>query len=275
VSANACGSDPALLIDLPATERAELEGALSRGAVVVRYDACRLEVLPACEAPASYAYQGVSVKRERMTIDNSGGLGTRLGLGGRGAGGAVSVDDRFDVDLGLVGQYQLESSSTSRAQLRGACQGATHVVERAQVGAFALFASSGGSGEVDVGAPAGSAAAGLSHRRALVHHDGDLDACQSARRTDPAPPANCSAPLRVALEPLIDAPAPVNVARARRVNPTPQPQYVEPQPPSRSQPVVRNHHDRPARFVPPGHAKGHHRPKKHPGRGRGWKRPHD
>jgi hypothetical protein len=52
-----------LIVEWPSADRGELENALERGVVVVRYTGCEIELLTRCTAPGNYTYDAFTPKK--------------------------------------------------------------------------------------------------------------------------------------------------------------------------------------------------------------------
>ena len=125
-------------------DRGQLEAlARNRGVVVVQASGCAMRVLPACIAPGSYRYASVTPRQERLRIggadpgaaDDAPELARWLASGGD-----------LRVDMTIVGRW--EAPSTVRVdELRGACDGATHVVSSLALGAFTNVSAEGAGAE--------------------------------------------------------------------------------------------------------------------------------
>ncbi len=169
---------------LSADERTELELALGRGAVVVAYDCRTLRVLKDCRAEGEYSYLGTSLQEQALQISAAD---TELNLPrspvtlSRGTGAAAISD--VELRVALVGKRTASAPTAWRADLRGDCAGATHFVRAAQVGAFTLRAGT---------APEALATGGA------------LDACRVPTESAARPRADCAAPIRLELRPILD-----------------------------------------------------------------------
>src|SRR5581483_1799279 len=98
-----------------------------------------------------------------------------------------------------VGERRTLKPSALRAELQGNCDGATHFVRGAMVGAYAVDQGKKGQmrGALDVfGAAAGGAAGSSSTTR---FHNGEVSNCQGAQVNDQTPPNQCGALVRLEL----------------------------------------------------------------------------
>ncbi len=203
-----------LVVDWDAETRVDLEVAMKRGVAVMALDAQGPHLLD-CNMPGDYTFMGATRKERVVRLLNGSEVAANLPL--RGAGIAASLEGEFsrgatlDVALSMVGKTTTAARRANRSQLRGECEGATHIVRSATLGAFAM--STGTQSKIrtaaelfDYGAKAGSESS-----REIHNTDGDLEACKTSSPNAEAPPARCGAPLRLELAPVMgdadDSPA--------------------------------------------------------------------
>jgi TPR repeat protein len=201
--AGKCGGDKRqaepMIVEWPSTERAKLESTARKGAVVVRYVGCEMEILSQCEVKGGYVWSPTVRKRERVSIKDSDSLHAALPLGAVSLEGKLASAGELNVDMTLVGRYELGRGNVRADELKGSCAGATHVVSAMTAGAFRFFAgaSLAASGEAKgFGAAAGGS---TSHARETLNEDGSESACNTATTTDKSPPAACGAIVRLEL----------------------------------------------------------------------------
>lgn len=178
-----------------------IASGLRRGAVLVDYDATGLRVLPDCTADATYTFSGSAPEPVRKVF--SGALAAELPLTGS------HIEARVETELSrgallvlegvISGTYTL-AHVPSRAELRGACAQATHVMVSAMVGAFRLGLDRKSTRESVVG-PVGAAAIETRPFQMLVA-SGERPACEAASPGSTTPPRGCDALVRIALDPL-------------------------------------------------------------------------
>ena len=212
-----------LAIDLPSSERAELERAIMQKAVVlVDYDGTRLRLLPACSPvrlqgifESSFRYEGVTTKEDVVRMADTDSVRARLPLSGpllaAKLEGELARGSSLDLGLVTVGRFVANTKAVHKPDLPRECATATHFVTAATVGAFAMSvgsrATARAAAEIFGAGTAGASASTKSH----LTRDGSLDACKNARLLEPAPPEGCRALLELALAPL----DPRRLARAR------------------------------------------------------------
>ena len=145
-----------LVVDWEAHQRADMEEAMHDGVAVVAYDCKSLRLLKGCSVDGSYGFVGVSKKEEVVQLENADELRANLPAFGthfaKEFGAEMDRGSTVDVAMILVGKKRTTVQHAAREALRGgaACEGATHFLRGAFVGAFAL--ALGTKGKVDVAA---------------------------------------------------------------------------------------------------------------------------
>lgn len=206
-----------LIIEWPAHDRGALEAAIKNGEqrVAVRYGGCEMELLR-CWAPGGYTYQGLEPKRDDYVFKRADELYAKIPLGAASLEAELERHGALKLDLTVIGRYESSSERPTRTELRGECEGATHVIAGLSVGAFRLSSEADAAvrGEAEYyGAGAGGES---SAARGFMRSDGEPTACGSYR-TESAP-SRCRALLRVEVE-AIREPAEIAAARAQQVCP--------------------------------------------------------
>lgn len=197
-----------LVVDWGSDDRTDLEVAMRDGVVVAAYDCNSFRVLDRCRARGAYGFAGVSRKEDVVQIAGRDELHANFPLGKAELAAVVDRGSTIDVALVTVGKQRTSAFQIMTSDLEGDCEGATHFVSSALVGAFSM--ASGTRGEVGTVAELFSVAeAGGSStsERSSLNRDGDLEACKQSNPTDANPPAQCGSILRVELVELTDEPA--------------------------------------------------------------------
>ncbi|MBI5532883.1 MAG: hypothetical protein HY898_09225 [Deltaproteobacteria bacterium] len=191
-----------LVVEWPASERAELESQLKSGLVVVQYDGHTMDVLAQCRVAGSYAFRGTNVHHDAIVIEDQDSLTAHLPLGAASLSAKLRQSGKLELSLTVVGTYASDQQRVERKDLEGECSGATHVVSSLAVGAFEL--RSGGASEVGAGASVANLGGGAEHgsRRETLSRAGDEKACARASADPAAPPEGCGALLRLGLRPI-------------------------------------------------------------------------
>jgi len=182
-----------LVVEWPSAERGALESALARGAVVVRYSGCEMDVLEDCRATGKYRYASFTTKQDRLVIRDQDELYASLPVGAPVLESRLKTAGQLDVDMTLVGRFELERA-VDAMDLQGNCVGATHAVSAATVGAFTFSAGAQVDAAVGVIGLGGGKTTGV---RETLTRDGDPVACQSAEPKAGGPPDRCGAVVRL------------------------------------------------------------------------------
>jgi hypothetical protein len=190
-----------LIIEWPATDRASLEGRLGRGVVVVRYEGCVVEVMRDCSAPTfGYDYAAITRKNDRVAIRSADELYATLPLTAVELEAKLAKAGELNIAMALVGNFEAQRARFDISELQGRCEGATHVIAAAQVGAFEFYAGSGAEIGTSVKVENVAGVGGRSSAsREMLNRDGDATACETSTPGDAAPPAQCGALLRLEL----------------------------------------------------------------------------
>lgn len=199
------------VVDLPSSARLDLEVAMKGGVAIVSYDCKTLKLLKGCSVPSTtkgrvagggYRFAGVSRKEEVIQLDDQNEIAANLPFSGVQLAGGLNQGATLDLALVLVGKRSTVVDGVTRPELEGSCDGATHFVRAATVGAFALEV--GTRGEVRAVAEmlgAGASAKSTSSRKSM-NRDGDLGDCRKASPDDATPPGQCGAAIRLELAPV-------------------------------------------------------------------------
>ena len=193
-----------LVVDMRADKRAELETAMSRGLVAIRYDCGGVQVLPDCVAKGDYAYAGVTEKEELVRFSTPAELRANFPTTG-GAMSRAHAGADVALAMAIVGTRAAQRIGLHASDFTGTCVGATHYVQRAAVGAFGVrFLPHDAKTDAPAVIASGDA------------HDGSLDACRASTSNAAEPPRGCASPIRVVLRPLDRDEPPAEAARRCR-----------------------------------------------------------
>lgn len=203
------GGNP-LIIDWKSTDRADLEVLMGDGVAVVSFN-CKegVKLLTECSVKGDYGYRGVSVKSTTLSLKSADEVSANL------TGGAlvpVSIDaelkrgNSLNLAYFLVGKQSAARPFVAREELSGSCDGATHFVRRADIGAFAMTTAASGevAGALELFGQAAKAGSSASKKVATV--DGDPESCNGADPDADSPPKTCRAVIRLTLLPIDEAP---------------------------------------------------------------------
>jgi len=199
-----------LVVDWKPEQRGDLEVAMSQGLAVVKYDCTTLKLLDNCQVDGSYGFKGIVLKQQVVRLSDADEVKVNLPLSGVALAasmeGAVGRGASLDLATALVGNRVSTRTSVSRADLTGVCDGATHFVRGANIGAFVLEQNSNAEIKTAVQIFSASGGGQSTSSKLSRQSDGSLDACKSGSTDGEKPPANCAALLRLSLVAISDGP---------------------------------------------------------------------
>jgi TPR repeat protein len=190
-----------LIVDWPSHQRGELEANMKSRLAVVSYDCQKIRLLPDCRLDGSYAYVGLNKKEDVIQLEDVNEVRANLPVLGPKLAVSGHLESGFAVDIAtvIVGRFRTTRVHARPDELVGSCEGATHFVRGAHVGAFAV--QSGSAGKMRAVAQLFSAGgeASSSNRQVRRIIDGQPAQCDGASSTDLAAPERCGALIRVQL----------------------------------------------------------------------------
>jgi uncharacterized protein len=195
-----------LVVDWKPEQRGDLEVAMSQGIAVMAYDCHRMELLPDCLADGSYGFKGIVLKQQLIRLQDEDEIRANLPFSGNALAielkGELERGATVDLATALVGNMTATRLSVVPGDLRGRCQGATHFVRGANVGAFVM--QSGERAQLASAAAlfGASTNAGSRSSRLSRIEDGTVESCKDASAESLNPPRNCGALVRVHLLPI-------------------------------------------------------------------------
>ncbi|MBX3185805.1 MAG: sel1 repeat family protein [Labilithrix sp.] len=190
--------EPQLLtLDWKDTQRIDLERAMENHVAVVHYDCAGLHVLRDCAVAGGYEYASVSPAKTAAKLQDAEEVRANLPFGGVDVGGMLARGSTIDIVYLAVGQQATTVHDVPAEKLVGSCEGATHTVRAANLGAFALTSGTRGEANAATSLLGKGASASTSSSNAIQRVNGDLDACHGdANKT---PPPRCKALLQLLL----------------------------------------------------------------------------
>src|SRR5262249_36633378 len=145
---------------------------------------------------------GMTRREQVVRLANADEVAANLPLSGASISGELQRGATLDIAMMIVGKKRTTWDTPTRDDLKGSCDGASHFVRGAIVGAFAM----GTGSEAKVRAAAeifgASASAGSSSSKQTQNRDGDITDCQKATPDAPSAPPQCGAPIRLVLAPI-------------------------------------------------------------------------
>jgi len=202
------------VVDLRGTDRSHLEALMSEGVAVVRYDCDGLELLKGCGVASGsqspYTFVGISMKQDQLQIETVDQLRANLPASAVQLEGELSSGAAIDVGLVMVGRRSTPFEQVSLQDLEGpGCDGATHFVRSAIVGAFAVDKGTQGTVRAAAEIFGAGAEAGSASSRKVANRDGKPEDCEKVRPGDRTMPDFCRSAIAVELYPILDEPPPV------------------------------------------------------------------
>ena len=198
-----------LVVDWRPEHRGDLEVAMKEGVAVVSYTKEGMRLLKDCHSAGKYGFIGMSVKEQVITLENASEIKANLPLSGAGIagelGGELQQGTTLNVALAMVGKRKTTLREVARPQLDGACEGATHFVRGATVGAFVMKTGARGKASTAAELFGVGASGSTESEKNVMNKDGDLGACRSANPDGDAPPAQCTALIRLELNQIAEA----------------------------------------------------------------------
>jgi formylglycine-generating enzyme required for sulfatase activity len=191
------------LIGLDSSARAALDAARQQGVIVVHYKGhgcdIRLDVLPNCVAGGSYTFAPYAATESKVA-HGLAELYTDLPLGASRLSTRLKDSPALRADTMLVGIDGIKLPASFHPEdLRGDCTGATHVVSKIYVGAFALAV--GDAHSLEARPSLFTAAVTPAGAPVVIQREGNPKACEEAQDKRVENPG-CSIPLRLALLPI-------------------------------------------------------------------------
>lgn len=209
-----------LVVDWKPEQRGDLEVAMKQGVAVVKYDCNSIKLLENCHLDGSYGFKGIVLKQQVVRLSDADEIKVNLPLAGASLAANIQASagrgSALDLATALIGNSVSTRTSASRSELTGVCDGATHFVRGANIGAFVLEQNA--KAEVKSAAEIfGAGASGQSGSSKLSRQqDGSIDSCQKASSDSDKPPQNCAALVRLSLVAISDAPAAPAAASAAK-----------------------------------------------------------
>ena len=196
-----------LVIDWAPEQRGDLEVAMKDGVAVVAYSCKSIKVLADCHIDGKYGFMGTTRNEQVVQLANADELSANLPLSGAKISSELARGSTIDIAMIMVGKRRTTWDAPTKADLKGHCDGATHYVRSATVGAFAM--DTGTEGKVRAAAEmfgAGGKGESTSSKKVQTKQ-GEIADCNAASPDADKAPAQCGAPIRLLLNPIAEAPA--------------------------------------------------------------------
>lgn len=195
------GGEP-LIVDWKPEQRGDLEIAMKSGVAVVAYSCEGIKLLPDCKIEGDYGFVGTTRREQLVRLANADEVRANLPMSGAKIGGELERGATIDIAMMIVGKRRTTWATPSRDDLKGSCDGASHFVRGAVVGAFAMTTGTDAKARAAAEIFVASASAASSSSKHMTNRDGDVADCKAATPDSPQAPSQCGAPIRLTLAPL-------------------------------------------------------------------------
>jgi hypothetical protein len=194
------GQDQPFVISWDATDRSMFESTAASHLVFVKYEGCNMTVLDECSLDSgSYGeVQWSPGNLETIDIRDQNQLMNLLPLAASMLGARVSSGESFHMEYYIAGSKTADTQAVAASDIAGrpGCDGATHLVQGFDLGAFAL----GSAKNLDMGAGGSKfgfqVEASASKSQSAERKGGDLSACNA---DDPEGSKQCQSTIRLTL----------------------------------------------------------------------------
>jgi hypothetical protein len=198
------GHGEPLVVDWRPDHRGDLEVAMREGVAVVSYTKEGMRLLKGCHANGKYGFLGMTLKEQVISLEDENEIRANLPLSGVGIAGKLGGELRqgtvLNIAMALVGKHRTTNQEVPRDALEGRCDGATHFVAGATVGAFVLKTAARGEASTAAEVFSVGASAETSSAKNVMNKDGDIASCRKASPDEASPPDGCTALIRLDLE---------------------------------------------------------------------------
>lgn len=211
------GGEP-LVVDWKPDQRGDLEIAMKEGVAVVGYSCQGIKLLKDCHLEGSYGYMGMTRKEQVVRLNNSDEVRANLPLSGVKLSAELKRGSSLDVAMVMVGKQKTTWTEPTKADLKGTCDGATHFVRGATVGAFVMETNTSGEAKAAAAFFGAETSGASASNRQVQNKEGDMSSCKAATSNGASAPDQCGAPVRLLLAPIAkDKPADEKPAKAPAV----------------------------------------------------------
>ena len=128
-----------LIVDWKPEQRGDLEVAMKGGVAVVSVRPEGMRLLADCRIEGAYGFLGMTTKQEVMRLENQDELEANLPFAAVGIaaklGSGLARGSTLDIAMVMVGKLRTTWPDAAATDLRGACDGASHFVRSATIGA--------------------------------------------------------------------------------------------------------------------------------------------
>ncbi len=201
-------TDRPFVVEWDGTDTAMFEAFAQRDIVFVRYEACKLEVLTACNDDGIAGKYGAynaptwtSGSVEGFDVRDEYDLYAKLPLGAASFAAKVAGGATLKLKYFISGTVTATRGAVAAADIadNSRCAGATHFVQAYNLGAFELDATQGDTERVDAKYQGAGAGGGHQRSEARLRQGGDLASCTADEAKELS---RCQLPIRLVLRTL-------------------------------------------------------------------------
>ncbi|HMJ11456.1 MAG TPA: tetratricopeptide repeat protein [Polyangiaceae bacterium] len=195
------GGEP-LVVDWKPEQRGDLEVAMKDGIAIVSYSCKGIQILTECKLDGDYGYIGMTRREQVVRLQNADEVRANLPLSGVAIAAELERGSSLDIAMILVGKRRTTWDAPAVEDLKGSCDGATHFVRGATVGAFAMTTGSQAKARAAAEIFGAGTEGASSSAKQTQNRDGAVTDCQKATPDSDKAPDQCGAPIRLVLSPL-------------------------------------------------------------------------
>jgi hypothetical protein len=188
-----------LIVDWKPEDRGDLEIAMKQGVAIVHYDCDSVKLLASCKVEGQYPFAGISRKEQVISLASADEAKANLPFNGGQLGASIQRGSTLNIGLMMIGKSSTTVDQLDKSALSGSCDGATHFVRSATLGAFAMKTATVGSVKAAAQVFAIGASGSSDSNRSVSESDGDVDSCKKSNPDAKDPPGDCRALLRIQL----------------------------------------------------------------------------
>ncbi|MCP4605555.1 MAG: hypothetical protein GY847_34375 [Proteobacteria bacterium] len=191
------------LIEWDGDARMTISNQLAKGIALVRYVDGALALMPECSVSGGYEGGGASGRpSQEKSITSESDVEAVLGIKLVAAKGKFAKGERWSLKYTVADVLEAEMQSVPRAELPAGCEGATHFISRAYLGAYVLDTGAkrrleGKIGLVKIPVLKAGVGGGMGGETTLVVSDGDYEVCNNP--STPKSDATCAGLLKIGL----------------------------------------------------------------------------
>lgn len=189
------------LADWKADQRAQIDVAMQKGVAVVAYGCDGIKLLSDCSLKGQYAFAKIERQRETLELNSNDDLAATIPLSAASVSTELKRGLALQLAYVMVGQKGTTLLEAQRTDLVGKCDGATHFVRAAWIGAFKFGTATEGSVSSNASVLGAEAGASSASAKKMQNEAGNPEACDKAGSD--GPPEGCGAMVRLELAPIV------------------------------------------------------------------------